>query len=144
MGARIVKDNEEYKQSGASYEVYSDFTHTFLPHPNTGQVTRRTNIDAVKMAIRNLVLTNKYERLRNPTFGGNIRRYLFEPFIAGTAPEIESNIKSLIETYEPRAKVISVKAIPQEDQNAMIVNIQFYVVISEQEQEMNLTLYRVR
>jgi phage baseplate assembly protein W len=144
MGARIVKDNEEYKQSGASYEVYSDFTHTFLPHPNTGQITRRTNVEAVRSSIRNLVLTNKYERLRNPTFGGNVRRFLFEPFIAGTAPEIELNIKSLIETYEPRAKVISVKAIPQEDQNAMIVNIQFYVTISEQEQEMNLTLYRVR
>jgi phage baseplate assembly protein W len=144
MGARIVKDNEEYKQSGASYEVYSDFTHTFLPHPNTGQITRRTNVEAVRSSIRNLVLTNKYERLRNPTFGGNVRRFLFEPFIAGTAPEIELNIKSLIETYEPRAKVISVKAIPQEDQNAMIVNIQFYITISEQEQEMNLTLYRVR
>jgi phage baseplate assembly protein W len=144
MGARIVKDNEEYKQSGASYEVYSDFTHTFLPHPNTGQITRRTNIDAVKMAIRNLVLTNKYERLRNPQFGGNIRRYLFERFIETTAPEIEFDIKQLIERYEPRAKVISVTATPQEDLNAMIVTIQFYIAMVESEQEMDLTLYRVR
>jgi uncharacterized protein len=144
MGARIEKGNEQYKQSGASFEVYSDFTHTFLPHPNTGQLVRRTNIDAVKYAIRNLVLTNKYERLRNPEFGGNIRRYLFEPFIQGTAPEIEANVKWLIETYEPRAKVISVKATPNEDQNSMIVSLQFYVNNTEQMQEMDLTLYRVR
>ena len=144
MGARIEKNNEQYKQSGASYEVYSDFTQSFLPHPNTGQLTRRTNVDAVKTAIRNLVLTNKYERLRNPTFGGNIRRYLFEPFIPTTGPEIERDIKSLIETYEPRAQVISVTATPFEDNNAMEITVQFYVLMSEQPQDLNLTLYRVR
>jgi phage baseplate assembly protein W len=144
MGARIFKNNEEYKQSGASSELFSDFSLNFLPHPNTGQITRKVNIDAVKFSIRNIVLTNKYERLRNPRFGGNVRRFLFELFRQTDIEELKDEIKFLIENYEPRAKVIEVNATPYEDQSALAVSIKFYVTMATDLQDMDLTLYRVR
>ena len=41
-------------------EVYSDFFTDFSRHTNTGQLNRKTNEDAVKQSIRNLLLTDFY------------------------------------------------------------------------------------
>lgn len=144
MGARTTKNNEEYKQVSGNSELYSDFTNSFLPHPNTGQVTRRRNVDSVKQSLRNLILTNKYERLRNPTFGGNIRRYLFEDVNDITAYEIKSDIEYLIKEYEPRVRLIEVRVDPSENNNAMNVFIRFGVFSFTEDTSLDIQLYRVR
>jgi len=144
MSARKATKYEEFQQTADLTDVYSDFDAIFLPHPFTGQITRRKNVDAVKMALRNLILTNKYERLRNPDFGGNIRRYLFETFSENTAPEIEDEIKYLVRTYEPRVQLIETKVTPDEDNNAMNIRILFRTNLVRENQEVELTLYRVR
>jgi len=144
MGIKTAKKNQEYALVSRSRDIYSDFNHIFLPHPNTKQIARKTNVDAVKLAIRNIVLTNKYERLRNPDFGGNIRRYLFEAMTRDTEVEIQNDIKDLIETYEPRARIFEVIAKASPDQNSIDVKIVFGVINSSQQQEVDLTLYRVR
>lgn len=144
MSARKATKYDRYQKSGAKSEIYSDFDNSFLPHPFTGQISRRTNVDAVKMALRNLIFTNKYERLRNPDFGGNIRRYLFETFEPTTAKEMEEEIRSMIENYEPRAGIVQIKVTPDEDNNSMNIRIVFRVNMVEEKQEIELTLYRVR
>lgn len=144
MGARTTKNNEEYKQVSGNSELYSDFTNSFLPHPNTGQVTRRRNVDSVKQSLRNLILTNKYERLRNPTFGGNIRRYLFEDVNDITAYEIKSDIEYLVKEYEPRVRLIEVRVDPSENNNAMNVFIRFGVFSFTEDTSLDIQLYRVR
>lgn len=144
MSARKATKYDEFKQVGTTSEVYSDFDSSFLPHPFTGQIARRTNVESIKMSLRNLILTNKYERLRNPEFGGNIRRYLFETFVPTTGPEIEEEIKAMVRNYEPRASLIDVKATPDEDNNAINIKITFRANMTETPQEVDLTLYRVR
>lgn len=144
MGARKATKYEEFQQSGTNADVYSDFDSTFLPHPFTQQITRRTNVDSVKMALRNLILTNKYERLRNPDFGGNIRRYLFENFSETTASEIQEHIRNLIRNNEPRVRPITIRVVPNEEKQAINITIIFATSLVEENQEIELTLYRVR
>lgn len=144
MGVKTATKNDEYRQSARNRDIYSDFNHTFLPHPNTKQISRKVNVDAVKLAVRNLVLTNKYERLRNPEFGGNITHYLFEELNKDTAREIENDIKWLIDTYEPRAKVIDVVSYLPDDGNYIDLTITFNVITSKEVEDLNITLYRVR
>ena len=144
MGVKTATENDEYRQSARNRDLYSDFNHTFLPHPNTKQISRKVNVDAVKLAVRNLVLTNKYERLRNPEFGGNITHYLFEELNKDTAREIENDIKWLIDTYEPRAKVIDVVSYLPDDGNYIDLTITFNVITSKEVEDLNITLYRVR
>lgn len=144
MSARKATKYEKYQQSSGDSQVFSDFDNAFLPHPFTGQITRRTNVDAVKMALRNLILTNKYERLRNPEFGGNIQKYLFENIDRSLAIDIENDIKYLIRNYEPRVRLIQVKATPDEDNNALNIRIIFATNLDVGDQEVELTLYRVR
>jgi phage baseplate assembly protein W len=144
MGARIFKDNEKYKQTGSESEIYSDFTTSFLPHPNNKQLTRSISIDAVKSSLKNLILTNKYERLRQPDLGGNVRRFLFERFISTTSDEIKDIIKNIVSTYEKRVTLIDVNVTQDEDNNTLYISINFYVNTIESQQQMDLTLYRVR
>lgn len=144
MSARRATKFDEFKQGGAESDIYSDFDSAFLPHPFSGQIARRTDVDSVKMALRNLILTNKYERLRNPEFGGNIRRYLFETFTETTGPEIEEEIRSLIRNYEPRVQIVELIVTPLEDQNAMSVRLVFKTNMIQDNQNLDITLYRVR
>jgi hypothetical protein len=46
-----------------NFRKYSDFTINLDVHPDTGDAFAYTNVNAVKKALRNLVLTDKYERL---------------------------------------------------------------------------------
>lgn len=144
MATKIFKKNLEYAQVDPVREKYSDFMNSFLVHPNTQQLVRKTNIDAVKMAIRNLILTNKYERLRNPGFGVGIRSFLFENFSPETKNNIEETIKDQIEQYEPRAKVESVDIQEFIEQNALNISVVFYVIMSDSPGRLDVTLYKVR
>lgn len=144
MGVRVATQNDEYKQTGRTDDLYSDFNHTFRAHPNTGQIQRKNNIDAVKLALRNLLLTNKYERLRNPQFGSNLNRYLFEPIEPRIEQEIKQHIEYTIDNYEPRVEVIDVIVRADEETQTVYVRIQFYVSMSKDPQEVDLVLYRVR
>lgn len=144
MGVKTATQNEEYKITSKSTDVYSDFNHTFLPHPNTGQISRKVNVDAVKLALRNLILTNKYERLRNPEFGGNINRYLFEPLEPKIEEEIKDHIELIVSQYEKRVQLIDVDVDAVEEDNAVYITIKFYIVTTKEPQELQLTLYKVR
>lgn len=144
MSARKALKYEEFQQTGTNTDVFSDFDGSFLPHPFTGQITRRKNVDSVKMALRNLILTNKYERLRNPEFGSNIRRYLFENFSPDMEGEIQEHIKYLIENYEPRIRLIDVSVTVDDDNNTLLIRIIFATNLTQENQEVELTLYRVR
>ena len=64
--------------------VYSDFFTDFSAHVNTGQLNKKTNEDAVKQSVRNLLLTDMYERPFQPTIGCNLRGLLFENFTPDT------------------------------------------------------------
>jgi phage baseplate assembly protein W len=144
MGIRTAEQFDKYKTSAKSTDVYSDFNHTFLPHPNTGQISRKVDIDAITLAVRNLLLTNKYERLRNPEYGGNIRRFLFEVLEPRIEREIEEHIEETIRRFEPRINLEEVKVQAVEEDNALYVKILFYIITEKELQDIDLVFYRVR
>ena len=125
-------------------EIYSDFMTDFLDHPNNHDIVRKTNEASVKQALLNLIQTNKYERPFQPTFGSNLRKYLFEPMSPLTAHNIQDEITACIESYEPRVRLISVVASPYIDNNAYAVTIVFYVINISTPVTLQTFLYRVR
>ena len=58
--------------------VYKDLGLSFIPHPVTKNVGVLKNENAVKRAVRNLILTNKGEQVFDELYGGNITSLLFE------------------------------------------------------------------
>tara|TARA_B100000925_G_C21767947_1_gene370714 strand:- start:246 stop:638 length:393 start_codon:yes stop_codon:yes gene_type:complete len=106
---------------------FKDLNITFKKHPVTDDVVVSRDASAIKQAIVNLLMTNKGERLMNPDYGSDIRRYLFEPLDYGTANQITGNIKSTIDTFEPRISVLNLRALPNMDDNGFDVEMTYEI-----------------
>ena len=107
---------------------YKDINITFKKHPVTDDLVVSKDASAIKQAIVNLLLTNKGERLMNPTYGSDIRSYLFEPMDFGTANQIKNNIRDTIETFEPRIRVLQISATPNFDDNGFDITMTYSIV----------------
>ena len=57
-----------------------------------------------------------------------MRDMLFEPMTPITANILTRKIQDVIENFEPRAKLIGVRAQPNLDRNEYEVTIEFYVI----------------
>ena len=107
---------------------YTDLDLFFGKKSSNSDVQDITDIKAVKRSIRNLVLLNHYEKPFHPEIGSGVRDMLFEPMTPITANILARKIEDVIENFEPRAKLIGVRAQPNLDRNEYEVTIEFYVV----------------
>ena len=89
----------------ASIREYTDLNLSFSKHPVTGDVARLQGADAVKRSVKNLVMTNFYERPFQPSLGCGVYQTLFEPMTTITAQKLQTIITEAIEAYEPRVKL---------------------------------------
>ena len=90
-------------------------------------INKVTDIQSVKRSIRNIVLLNHYEKPFHPEIAGGVREMLFENMTPITAFVIAKKIEDVIENYEPRARLIGVRASPNLDRGEYEVTIEFYV-----------------
>jgi phage baseplate assembly protein W len=135
---------EKYTSTSKKLEYYSDFGVDLNIHPGKKDITRLTNEDAVKRAVRNLILTNTGERLFAPGIGANINRMLFELADNDSLDLAQDQINSTLRLYEPRIQVNTVTANLLPDDNTMSVTIKFSLINTEITTSLNLILYRVR
>ena len=110
-----------------SSRVYRDLNLNFSANPVTGDVTQVTDVTAVKRSVRNLLLTNHYDRPFHPEIGSNIPALLFENFGPITGNQLSRTIEEMISNFEPRARVETVECFPVPDTNTYDVRIYFYV-----------------
>tara|TARA_Y100000004_G_scaffold194000_1_gene257673 strand:+ start:1029 stop:1484 length:456 start_codon:yes stop_codon:yes gene_type:complete len=133
------------KSSNISKVVtYSDLDLSFLIHPVLNDVTPLRDLDAVKQAVKNLVLTNFYERPFHPEIGGNVSAKLFEPADRFTASEIRDEIKEVLRKYEPRVNGVNVSVYDRSDANAYTVNIAFNIIFLQIQTDVTFNLQRLR
>tara|TARA_B110000503_G_scaffold30015_1_gene48450 strand:- start:660 stop:1079 length:420 start_codon:yes stop_codon:yes gene_type:complete len=124
--------------------VYSDFYTDLNKHPLRNTLLRKTNVDAVKQSIRNLLLTNKGERLFQPNLGGNINAMLFENITPQTFITMQDHIKDILAAHEPRAEVIEVYIAETSDEHEVQVTIVFGIVNVQEPITLEVILERVR
>jgi len=124
--------------------VFSDLDSLFIPNPITRQLSRNTNREAVKESVRNLILTNYFERPFKSDIGCSIRYYLFELWNQATKQTMENAIREVISNYEPRAEVIDVLVEDNSELNAVTVTVAFSVRNDINPVILNVILERVR
>lgn len=107
--------------------LFSDFHKTLAVNPFSKDLAAKKDEEAVKESIKNLILTDKGERLMQPYLGGNIRALLFENITPAVTKMIQEQIRTTIETYEPRASLIDVNVLSSIDENKVEVGIYFYI-----------------
>jgi len=107
---------------------YSDLNLDFMTHPTTGDVMKLTGEEAIKRSVRNLILTNFYDRPFRSYIGTNVNRLLFENPSPLTANFLRDAIKEVVGNYEPRVDVRDVSVVFDNDNNGFIATIIFNVL----------------
>ena len=125
--------------------VFSDFPMSFVKSPVSGDLTKITNSASVRQSIRNLILTNTFERpFQNQRIGGNIRKYLFELVNPLTGFAIARTIEDTILNSEPRAQVVNVSVNANEDTNSYSATVVFRTVNQPKIETLSVILEKVR
>ena len=124
---------------------YTDLDLFFGKKSSDSDIQKVTDIQAVKRSIRNLVQLNTYEKPFHPEIAGGVREMLFENMSPVVSAMIARKIEDVIENFEPRARLVSVRSIPDLDRNAYEVVVEFYVVNTPTELvDISLMLERLR
>ena len=124
---------------------YSDLDLFFGKKTSNSDVQDVTDIKAVKRSVRNLVLLNHYEKPFHPEIASGVRDMLFELMTPITAQILARKIEDVINNFEPRARLVGVRATPLLDRNIYEVSIEFYVVNQPTELvDLTVMLERVR
>ena len=123
-----LTDAQSQNDISRNVRQYRDLDLFFSRKNGTNDIEKITDIEAVKRSVRNLVLTNFYEKPFHPEIGSGIRDMLFENMTPITAVVLARKVEDVIENFEPRARLIGVRALPNLDRNEYEVTIEFFVV----------------
>lgn len=124
--------------------AFKDLDLSFNIHPIKKDVNKHTGEIAVINSVKNLVLTNHYERPFQPDLGSNVRRLLFENVDPIVAAQLEREISETITNFEPRVQVSKVVAIPSPDENSYKVELEFFVINLPNPVTISFFLERIR
>ena len=122
------KDAQGQNDIDRNARQYTDLDLFFGRKTTSKDINKVTDVQAVKRSIRNLVLTNHYEKPFHPEIGSGVRGILFEPMTPITAHILTRKIEDVIINFEPRAILMGVTAFPNLDRNEYECTIEFYVV----------------
>ena len=108
--------------------AFKDFDLTFRRNPVTNDVNTIKNEVAIKEAVKNIVRYNFYEKPFLPNYGGNITGALFELYAEGQSSLIETQIKNIINLYEPR--VVCYRVISKFNERDNDLQVEIYYLIT--------------
>lgn len=126
------------------FSIYSDFRKDLATSPLSADIVMLRDEDAVKDAIKNLLMTEPRERPMQPYLGGGLKQLLFENITPSTLKIIEDRVRTTIELYEPRAELIDVSVTSNIDDNKVKIVVSFYVINVSQPVTLDLILERIR
>ena len=124
--------------------IYSDFNTDFSRNAVTGQLNRKTNADAVKQSIRNLLLTDRYERPFQPEIGSGLRGLLFENYGPGLELRAKKMVEEVFDNHEPRAELLRVDVGGNPDRNTLTFQIHFRIINTTEPETLEIILERTR
>lgn len=123
---------------------YADLDLDFMPHPTTKDVMKKNGIEAIKRSVRNLVLTNFYDRPFQSYIGSNALKLLFDNATPITANFLSNAIREVINNYEPRVRIQDLKVNFDLDNNGYNVTLYIVIINRNEPAVINLFLERIR
>jgi len=120
---------------------YSDLDFNF-GQSTTKDVARKFDNNAIKQSLRNVVLTNFYERPFRPSLGANLVAKLFDQPSPGIVYEVQSDVRRAIVTFEPRVNLINVLAEYNDINQELKVQVEYSFL--DEDDVLDITIERVR
>jgi len=141
-------DAEGVNNSPRSTYIYKDLSLFFTPNPVSGDVTMVTDVQDIKRSVRNLVMTNRFEKPFHPEIASHVRDLLFEPFSPVTINLLRNRIETVLINYEPRVTLTEVEVEDPDfrrmDNNELNVRIFFTLKNDPEIQTVDVLLERIR
>lgn len=122
---------------------YSDLDVS-LARDVTNDIAPLKDIDAVKAAVKNLVLTSFGERPFQPNLGSAIKSLLFEPADRISIAVLRKSIVDVLRKNEPRIDSITIEVKDESENNRYVIDLGFRVISLNQEVDISFYLQRVR
>jgi phage baseplate assembly protein W len=110
-----------------NFSGYVDLDLTFQLHPAKKDLMLSIGEVAVSRALKNLLLTNYYEKPFKPDYGSNLRKLLFEPMSPITTSALSKEVEYVIRNFDKRVTLQSVDVEALYDYNVYQVTITFYI-----------------
>lgn len=123
---------------------YSDLDLDFLSNPTTGAIIKKTGPEAIKRSVRNLILTNYYDRPFRHYIGSNVNKLLFENNTRLTSTYLKDAIVEVIENFEPRVRLVDVTVLDDSDRNGYNISLSYIILNRELPVVTSLFLERIR
>ena len=140
-------DAEGVNNANVDTYIYKDLSLFFTPNPVSGDVTMVTDVQDIKRSVRNLVMTNRFEKPFHPEIASHVRDLLFERFTPITFNLLRNRIETVLANYEPRVSVTDVEIDDSGramDNNELNVRIFFTLRNDPQIQSVDILLERIR
>ena len=107
---------------------YSDLDLNFMMNPSTGDINILTGEQDIKRAVRNLIMTNFYERKFQSYIGSDVNALLFDLATPLTAVYLKDAIANVINNFEPRVSLQNVIVTADPDNNAYNVTLKYTIL----------------
>lgn len=109
--------------------MYSDIDLSFKRTPNN-DIPRIVDNDAIRVSIMNLLAFNMHDVFLNDYFGGFLKEILFENDNQIETGILRNRIEWILETYEPRIKVILVD-VNYTDSSVLNIDISYTILVDD-------------
>ncbi len=135
-----LSDKTGVVSTTARSKPYSDLNLKLTLHPVRKDIMSLKDDAAIKNSVKNLLLTNFFERPFQPDLGANLRALLFEPADVITRVALRDTIKNVLNEREPRISDVTVLVA----KNAYRVTVGFNIKQIEKTETVEIILKRLR
>jgi hypothetical protein len=120
--------------------IYSDLNNLFELNTE-GDLGVLYDLDSIRQAIKNLILTPKRSRTRyqDPLYGCGVFSLLMEKMSSATEIMMQDEIETAIDNFEPRVKAVEV-SVTGTDDNTYTVLIKYRVLAVNIEDDLVIDL----
>ncbi len=123
---------------------WRDLDLSLTLHPIRKDIVPLKDDNAIKNSVKNLLITNFYERPFNEDIGANLRALLFEPADSITRIALRDNIRRVIRKYEPRVATKGIDIKYHEDSNTYNITVIFKIKEFDTDESVEIVLRRLR
>jgi phage baseplate assembly protein W len=143
-GDKQISGNLEQARIVSKKKPWRDLDLSLKIHPIRKDIIPLKDDAAIKNAVKNLLVSNFFERPFQPTLGANLRGLLFEPADAITKIDLREGIERVLRDHEPRIRVLNIKVLDEPDNNSYRITVNFLIKEYDTAESVEIILRRLR
>lgn len=141
---KTIKGNVTKARVVSKKKPWRDLDLSLTPHPIRKDIVPLKDDNAIKQAVRNLLISNFFDRPFQPNLGANLKGLLFEPADYITRIDIKDGIHNVLTRYEPRIQLLNIDVKDLSEQNAYQITVVFRIKEYDTEESVEIVLRRLR